>query len=421
VSHLVKIHGKAELLQSQQQQISSRQTIWRRKRKACELNSTDSNLEANPDHEVSFQDGFSSDEDACHPDNDCGSAGTVDPIPDVFSIQNQPEVVTVLSVQEEEYAGEKSCNEYDLFEDGSQSNESSSAEMSSSEDNSSDSESDTCTYDSSGSEENPVHDESPCVELTEQNQLCMMILSYLSKYKLSGNGSQDLINLLRIVQPNLDLQNLTLDKLKEILGNCDVKSYDYCEKCDTAFPQDETVIRCSTCNSLRFIGGERVTVVIEQQLKYLLERTGIWNNIQKNKVNVGKSKTIKDIIDGKEYLKHCQPGGFLHSPNNLSLIFNTDGIPLYKSSKVSLWPIFLAINELPPQERFAVKNMILWGIWQGAGKPKFSSFLDIFTDDLLNLKETGMDVVVNGANVKCKLMLLLGVVLTYQQRLKLCS
>jgi hypothetical protein len=56
VSHLVKIHGKAELLQSQQQQISSRQTIWRRKRKACELNSTDSNLEANPDHEVSFQD-----------------------------------------------------------------------------------------------------------------------------------------------------------------------------------------------------------------------------------------------------------------------------------------------------------------------------------------------------------------------------
>ena len=42
-------------------------------------------------------------------------------------------------------------------------------------------------------------------------------------------------------------------------------------------------------------------------------------------------------------------------PMKITLLFNTDGIPLYKSSKVNIWPVFLAINELPPEERFAKK------------------------------------------------------------------
>lgn len=78
---------------------------------------------------------------------------------------------------------------------------------------------------------------------------------------------------------------------------------------------------------------------------------GIWQDFQRVKMRKRTVGVIKDIMDGEEYQKYCQPGGFLANQNNFSLIFNTDGIPLFKSSGVGLWPVYLAINELPPCKR----------------------------------------------------------------------
>ena len=35
----------------------------------------------------------------------------------------------------------------------------------------------------------------------------------------------------------------------------------------------------------------------------------------------------------------------------MSLLFNTDGMALFRSSKVAIWPIWTVINELPPNQR----------------------------------------------------------------------
>ena len=45
----------------------------------------------------------------------------------------------------------------------------------------------------------------------------------------------------------------------------------------------------------------------------------------------------------------------------LTALLNTDGVNLYSSSKVELWPIFLAINELSPKARFSRDNLLLVG------------------------------------------------------------
>ena len=45
------------------------------------------------------------------------------------------------------------------------------------------------------------------------------------------------------------------------------------------------------------------------------------------------------------------PGEFLSSCSNISFCLKTDGVSLFKSSKVELWPIWLEINELPPKIR----------------------------------------------------------------------
>ena len=76
----------------------------------------------------------------------------------------------------------------------------------------------------------------------------------------------------------------------------------------------------------------------------------VWTTIQSRIKSRGQTK-IRDIIDGKYYGKLCEEGKFLSNSSNISLIFNTDGAPLYSSSKVSLWPVFLAVNELPSPDR----------------------------------------------------------------------
>ena len=58
-------------------------------------------------------------------------------------------------------------------------------------------------------------------------------------------------------------------------------------------------------------------------------------------------EAIEDVYDGLLY-KQCVESGFLDSPTNITMQFNTDGVALWNSSKYSLWPVFLRINELPP-------------------------------------------------------------------------
>ena len=53
-----------------------------------------------------------------------------------------------------------------------------------------------------------------------------------------------------------------------------------------------------------------------------------------------------DIYNGKLYQNQVS-SGILDNQNNISFIMNTDGIPVFRSSKYSFWPVYLLINELP--------------------------------------------------------------------------
>ena len=76
-----------------------------------------------------------------------------------------------------------------------------------------------------------------------------------------------------------------------------------------------------------------------------------WRAIQERKNAANDNSVMRDIMDGAEYQVHLP---FTSScPANLTLTCNTDGVSIYRSSKTSIWPIWLTINELPPSMRFA--------------------------------------------------------------------
>ena len=82
----------------------------------------------------------------------------------------------------------------------------------------------------------------------------------------------------------------------------------------------------------------------------------------------------------------------------VTLTMFTDGVSLFKSSKVSLWPVYLVVNELSPYSRFLKKNMVLWGLWQGQGKPKMNTFFFPFVQDMRTLYNGGLSVETSAGN-----------------------
>ncbi|XP_052130279.1 uncharacterized protein LOC127751196 isoform X1 [Frankliniella occidentalis] len=66
---------------------------------------------------------------------------------------------------------------------------------------------------------------------------------------------------------------------------------------------------------------------------------------------------------------------FLSEKFNISFMWNTDGVCLYDSSKLQLWPLYLVINELPPEKRYKRENLILAAVYIGESKPTVNVFL----------------------------------------------
>ncbi|XP_046395709.1 cytoplasmic dynein 2 heavy chain 1 [Ischnura elegans] len=111
---------------------------------------------------------------------------------------------------------------------------------------------------------------------------------------------------------------------------------------------------------------------------------------------------LEDIYDGAGYRKYSAPGEILSFPLNFSYTFNTDGIPMGKSSKRSIWPIYVQINELPPKERS--KHMLLAGIWVGNKDPNMSIFLKPFVEEANVLATEGVNWTLKGEAVNSKVI-----------------
>lgn len=98
---------------------------------------------------------------------------------------------------------------------------------------------------------------------------------------------------------------------------------------------------------------------IEKQLCEILKNVNLANP------NLAKKSDFEltDITDGSIYktLLQSEDGDLLKNHEAFTFLLNTDGISVCSKSKLTIWPFFLAINEIPKDERFLIENMILGG------------------------------------------------------------
>eukprot|EP00732_Lithocolla_globosa_P002296 Lithocolla_globosa_v1_NODE_1464_length_2557_cov_5.754996.p1 type:complete len:810 gc:universal NODE_1464_length_2557_cov_5.754996:2476-47(-) len=210
---------------------------------------------------------------------------------------------------------------------------------------------------------------------------------YFLRHCCSNAGGEDLLQLLELHYPNNHNGVSSMFKLKQVFSDMapHMQFHDYCSVCFHLF-EDPLELHCPTCHNARYEGSVRQQRVKKKAKAYFIELDWerdinsffqdetFWNGIHVRFSRQHQEGEWRDIYDGTEYRKFKD---FLSNESNISLSWNTDGVPLFKSSLFSVWPIWLVVNELPPSSgfRYSRRYMVLAGLWFGESKPNMTSFL----------------------------------------------
>lgn len=108
-------------------------------------------------------------------------------------------------------------------------------------------------------------------------------------------------------------------------------------------------------------------------------------------------KSYTDAHDGK-ILKNLLKEYSDSNVNILSLCLNTDGANKHKSNVLSLWPIQLTQNYLPPNIRFLPNNLIVAGLYYNKTKPNCRQYFLPLINELKSLKERNISIDIENEN-----------------------
>jgi hypothetical protein len=158
------------------------------------------------------------------------------------------------------------------------------------------------------------------------------------------------------------------------------KNY-YCSKpsCQRLFGTDMPNIPCPVCETV----DHNVFIMnsLEQQLITMLEKRKLALFLEQRAAEQHENGIICDVTDGIMYKN------LPRETYDITLITNTDGFALSKSSKLSGWPHLAIIVEVPPHLRSSY--LLFNGLWIGHDKPRMFTFYRPLAETLRRLATTG--------------------------------
>lgn len=220
----------------------------------------------------------------------------------------------------------------------------------------------------------------------------LSILAMSIRHNLSYEATLDFCKLINATY-NLRCLPTTKEALWSVLEKDErlITYHQYCSRCCEYLGEGREPTKDCSCNlcgpnqknqCLKYF----LSLNLSLQIANLLAIPNIFESLKYRFTRMKKDQdAIEDIYDGAKYKKLCEPGKFLSNPNNFSFSFNTDGCKLTNSSKLSAWPIYVQINELPPHLR--KKHFLLAGIFVATMEPIMNDYLRPFTDQIKALYE----------------------------------
>lgn len=178
----------------------------------------------------------------------------------------------------------------------------------------------------------------------------VLLVLFVIRHNLTSEALENLLSIIAAVLPASSILPSSLNRFKKYFS--DLKHpfvfHHYCSFC-FAYVGQRNVKQCPNLHCLKDLTAKGGTcyfieIPIINQLQTMFSRSGFYNDLQHRFHRKKQAlENIEDIYDGGLY-RSLVSKGILSSGNNISFIFNTDGVPVFKSSKVSIWPLYLIIE-----------------------------------------------------------------------------
>ena len=249
----------------------------------------------------------------------------------------------------------------------------------------------------------PLYDDAPVTI----GQCLLLLMAFILGNKLTGVAVGNLLRLLTMILPTghqLPQTKFLFDKYFRVFKE-GMEFKLFCPCCKTLLETTDC-LNCSICGrqyeekELLEQGNFFIYLPLEQQLKEFFQckdpSSDLDYRFDREKAS---PDSIEDIYDGQMY-QSIANGALTTDRNSFSVSFSCDGVPIFRSSNFSIWPLQGVLNELPPKMR--KQNVFLIGLWFGIGKPCMMQFLEPFTQELRKLSTTGMKWLRNGQEVCSK-------------------
>jgi len=239
-----------------------------------------------------------------------------------------------------------------------------------------------------------------------KGQAVIMLLSFIYRHHLTNTAVEDLLDLLALLCPGcLPATKFLLMKGLFSRNNC-LERHVFCSVCFayvTKYADCSAIDKCPYCDSAFSCeqsikdGNFFLYMPIENQLQALLSK---YEPVKKS--GAVQSHNLNSVLTGNVMKNNLSDGNI--SDTDITLIWNTDGAPVFSSSKKSIWPLQACVNEISPRCK---DNLLLIGLWFGTQKPRPHTFLKPFVDELQHLGSSGMHYTnPNGESVYSKVFAL---------------
>lgn len=197
-----------------------------------------------------------------------------------------------------------------------------------------------------------------------------MAMSFAIAHGLTWSALGDLTTLVNKIAGTEDLprSKYMFRKLWSTKKSDLVKYWYFCETCDGVLKVERSAGHCNACETtqspatLHSRQSFFVTFNLHRQLCTLIEKTK--TSFAEGPLGRRRQRrdTVSDITNAACFKELAEEAEF--GKDDLTLNINTDGSPVFKSSKMSVWPLQFIVNELPPPVRFQhptnVSRTMVW-------------------------------------------------------------
>ena len=240
----------------------------------------------------------------------------------------------------------------------------------------------------------------------------LMIIGLCIRYNLSYVVRKAIFALIKVLAgPQFEHWNISKFKISQMYDPPDeaITLCFFCTACNR--PLLSPMSKCKfkkckitcKCGEMHFLTTQSPNYVIfidgEYQIKILLQNKKLnlallkYVDIIKENMNSDNS-VISDVYDGALYKELMEK--YSESFSFLTFNFNTDGAPIFHSSKRSMWPIQIIINELPPELRFKFPFLGGMCIMEKEPSPEMMKiYMQRFLQNTEKLRKEGFSITVS--------------------------